>query len=94
MSAPRTPQEEVLADLFAEVLGRDRIGVDDSIFDLGGDSLVAFRIISRVRSVLGAEIGIRTLFEAPTVAGLAKRLGEADGVRPSLRAIRRPDITS
>ncbi|WP_055557518.1 non-ribosomal peptide synthetase, partial [Streptomyces sp. NBRC 110028] len=73
--APRVAREEQLHDLFCEVLGVDRIGIDDSFFDLGGHSLLATRLVSRVRAVLDGEVSVRTLFEAPTVAALAQRLG-------------------
>jgi amino acid adenylation domain-containing protein len=75
---PVTAVEEILCGLFAEALGLERIGAQDSFFDVGGDSLIATRLVSRIQAVLGAEVGIRALFEEPTVAGIARLLGGLD----------------
>jgi acyl carrier protein len=79
--APRTPLEEEIAAVWAEVLGPAsrgaRIGIDDNFFDLGGHSLLATQIVSRLRARYPVELPLRRLFEAPTVAGLAALIEEA-----------------
>ncbi len=84
--APRTAREESLATLFAEVLGVDRVGIDDGFFLLGGHSLLATRLIGRARAELGIEIPIRKIFDLPTVAELAAWSEESAAPRrPSMR---------
>ena len=90
---PAAGTERVLAGLFARLLGRPRVGADDSFFDLGGHSLLATKLVAAIRAECGAEIGIRDVFEATTVARLAALVdaaGTATG-RPALVALPRPD---
>jgi amino acid adenylation domain-containing protein len=72
--APTMPVEEIVASVFVELLGVDRVGRDDDFFALGGNSLIATRAVSRLGAALGTTVTVRTLFEAPSVAALAARL--------------------
>ncbi|MDT2009439.1 hypothetical protein FXW78_46560 [Rhodococcus opacus] len=89
--APSTPVEGTLAAMFAEALGLDRVGIDDDFFALGGRSLSATLLVARIRSTLGVEVPIRTLFDFPTVAGLAPRLAVGGPVRAPLVPWERPE---
>jgi amino acid adenylation domain-containing protein len=72
-AAPRNQTEKIIADVFAEVLGLSRVGIGDNFFDLGGHSLSASRAIARLRTAFKSEIPLRSIFEAPTAAELAKK---------------------
>ncbi len=73
---PRDPIEELLAPLWAEVLGVERVGVHDDFFTLGGHSLLGMQLTSRVADLFGVRLTVRALFEARTVGGLAERIAE------------------
>ncbi|WP_239010460.1 MULTISPECIES: non-ribosomal peptide synthetase [Rhodococcus] len=87
--APRTPTEEAVVAAFTQVLGLAQVGIDDSFFDLGGNSLDATRVVARLNSA-GSALAVRDLFEAPTPAGLAVRLLERPAPRIALTARPRP----
>jgi acyl carrier protein len=72
--APRTPVEETVAGLVAQVLGIERVGIHDNFFDLGGHSLLATKMVSRLRETFAIDLPLRSLFESPTVAGLAEHV--------------------
>ncbi|EID17508.1 linear gramicidin synthetase subunit D [Mycobacterium xenopi RIVM700367] len=90
--APGSVVEEILAGIYAQVLGVDRVGVDDSFFDLGGDSLSAMRLIAAINTSLDAGLSVRAVFEAPTVAQLASHLGGDAGRLEPLVAVERPAV--
>jgi acyl-CoA synthetase (AMP-forming)/AMP-acid ligase II len=72
--APRTHEETVLADIWSRILGREAVGVYDDFFRLGGDSILATQVISQVRKIMEVELSPITMFESPTIAGLARTL--------------------
>jgi amino acid adenylation domain-containing protein len=75
---PTTPIENLLAGIWAEVLGIDKVGIDNNFFELGGHSLIATRVMSQIRQVFQIELPLRCLFEKPTIAGLAKEIETAN----------------
>jgi acyl carrier protein len=74
--APRTPLEEEVAEIWKEILGVDRVGVNDSFWSLGGHSLLATKVLSRIEGALGVELPLQSLFEAPTLTGLTAAIGQ------------------
>jgi amino acid adenylation domain-containing protein len=76
--APANANEEILVGIYAEVLGLERIGVDDSFFDLGGDSLLAMRLIAAINKSMDAHLAVRTLLHAPSVRALSQQLASPD----------------
>ncbi|HEY0227571.1 MAG TPA: amino acid adenylation domain-containing protein, partial [Mycobacterium sp.] len=90
--APTTATEAILADLYAQILGVERVGVDDSFFDLGGDSLSAMRLIAAINKALDVHATVRALFDAPTISQLVPRLDADGGGLEPLTARPRPAL--
>jgi amino acid adenylation domain-containing protein len=93
-STPRTPVEEILANIWAAILRLERVGVNDNFFELGGHSLLGTQVISRVREAFHVELPLRTIFETPTIAGMAETVehalrAEGGSLAPPLVPIRR-----
>jgi amino acid adenylation domain-containing protein len=84
--APRTPTEELLSAIWAQVLDIERVGIHDNFFDLGGHSLLATQVVSRIREFFQVELPLRRLFEFPTVAGLAESIEAAHSAGQNLLA--------
>ncbi len=79
---PRTPQEEVLCDLYAEILKLERVGIEDNFFTLGGNSVAAMRLVGRIKATFGVFVGMQAVFDTPTVCELTSQLlvgGSQDG---------------
>ncbi|MEG4028408.1 MULTISPECIES: amino acid adenylation domain-containing protein [unclassified Microcoleus] len=77
--APSTPIEKMLAEIWAELLGLEKVGIYDNFFDLGGHSLLITQLLAKVREIFQVELPLRVLFEAPTVAGLAEKIERQQG---------------
>ena len=91
--APQTQTEEILAGIYAQVLGLERVGVDDSFFDLGGDSLSAMRVIAAINTSLDTHLAVRTVFDAPSVRSLSQQLGRHASSRPSFASVHGRETT-
>jgi len=87
--APRSPAEELLAEMWCRVLKLERIGIHDDFFELGGHSLLATQLVSQVRKVFRIELPLRVLFEEPTVSGLLKEIAQVWGGMETVEEIAR-----
>ncbi|MDM2643105.1 amino acid adenylation domain-containing protein [Mycobacteroides abscessus] len=94
--APANAVEEAVAGIYAQVLGVERVGTDDSFFDLGGDSISAMRVVAAINTSFDAQLAVRTLFEAPSVRSLSGYLDGAAGAPangPTYASVHGPGAT-
>src|SRR4029077_3230708 len=89
-TAPRAPEEELLAGIFAEILGRERVGIDEDFFTSGGHLLLAMRMVSRISRVFGVDLSVSAVFQEPTVARLAARLAGTPAAAAPILPVPRP----
>ncbi|MCV7151896.1 amino acid adenylation domain-containing protein, partial [Mycolicibacterium pyrenivorans] len=90
--APATQVEKILAEMFSQVLDVERIGVDDSFFDMGGDSILAMRLVAAINTGFDADLSVRALFDTPTIAQLVPVLDGESGGREPLVPAERPAV--
>ena len=90
---PRNELERTIADIWQELLGIDQVGIHDDYFELGGDSLLSVRLVSKLREAVKVEVGSRSVLDARTVAGLAKLIGDEQTARSADRTGRSPLVT-
>ncbi|ORJ57954.1 non-ribosomal peptide synthetase [Mycobacterium simiae] len=96
---PETPTEEIVAGIYGQVLGLERVGVENSFFDLGGDSLSAMRVVAAINTAFDSNLSVRTLFEAPSVRSVSHRLDhdtdadDADSHGPSYASVHGRETT-
>jgi acyl carrier protein len=83
---PLSRRERALAEVWRQVLGTDAVGPDDNFFDLGGNSLIGLKVVSRLKRELDVEIPIVTLFEGPTVSAFSKLISQNGSAKPSYEA--------
>ncbi|WP_254648762.1 phosphopantetheine-binding protein, partial [Streptomyces sp. GbtcB6] len=86
---PRSETEQIIADIWQLLLGRDEVGIDDNFFELGGHSLLATQVVARLRERFSVEVPVRKVFEEATVRGLAREIGVAAAAMPQLRRVER-----
>ncbi|MET0454997.1 MAG: amino acid adenylation domain-containing protein, partial [Mycobacterium sp.] len=90
--APTDAVQEILTNIYTHTLGVERVGIDDSFFDLGGDSISAMRLTTAINAALDTDLSVRTLFDAPTIAQLRPLLTESATRRAPLTVGERPDV--
>ncbi|HET7286890.1 MAG TPA: phosphopantetheine-binding protein, partial [Pyrinomonadaceae bacterium] len=92
--APRTPEEEKIAEIWSDVLDIKPIGIETNFFDLGGHSLLATRVVTRIRETFGINLPLRVLFDSPTIAGVAAQVADVADIVEKLTLLSDDDTKS